>query len=133
MNIKNSSLYVSGLLDMASFNLGPSYTQAFCMDLNNYIESFAKMYNVSSNLIQLQKINCDLSKFFGDILCLDEKAVKTLVYWITTECGNCLRIHSSNNNELINSLCGKTFYFLEDIYFIEFEKETVCLMIGNNE
>ena len=130
---KDDSLYISGLMDMASFNLGPSYTQAFCMDLNNYIESFSKMYNISSSLIQLEKVNCDLSNFFGDVLNLDEKATKNLVYWISNECGNCVRIYTSNNKQLIDSLCGKTFYFLEEVYFIEFEKEAMCLMIGNNE
>ena len=137
MSRKEDTQYVSGLIRMASYNLGPSYMDTVCMDVDNYINEFAKDYEISSEKIQLEEMNTTLEELFSSVLNIDEKAVKNLVYWITKKCGSCKKIYTSENEELFNSLDGEKglspFFFLEEIYFAEFEDTVICFMIGNNE
>ena len=45
------------------------------------------------------------------------------------------RILSVDNRKLLDALSEGygPFYYVEDIYFIEFEKMVICFMIGNDE
>lgn len=130
----NDSLYISGLVNMASFNMGPSYVDSACMDLDDYVASFSNEYNINSKLIELEEVNITLDKLIKDIMFLDRKAVDTLVHWLSMLCGKCTKIYTANNSELFDKLSKNgPFFFLEDLYFIEFEKMAVCFLIGNDE
>ena len=138
MYLKNESLYVSGLVNMASFNIGCSYMKADCYELNDYIDSFSKDYKVSKTIIKLKEENINIDNFFKEVLNLDKKQTETLTYWLQNKTGKCNKIYTTENNKLHDKLSGYSkgisgFYFVEDVYFIEFEKMAVVFIIGNNE
>ena len=138
MYLKNESIYISGLVNMASFNTGPSYVDAICMTKDNYKEVFSKIYRIKKETITLEKTNQSLESLLKVLFNLEKKPLDTLIHWMTRECGKCIDIYTSENKELLSSLSGASkgigpFFFLEEIYFIEFEKMIVCLMIGNDE
>ena len=135
MYLKSESLYVSGLVHMASFHMGPSYMEADCMSKGNYIDTFSKRYKVKKENIVLDKVEITIEKLFEEIFQIEKRALDNFIYWLEKECGRCIQIYISNNEELISSLSKGygPFFFLESIYFIEFEKMVVCFMIGNDE
>ena len=138
MYLKDESLYVSGLVNMASFNTGPSYVDAICMTKDNYKDAFSKFYKIKKETILLEKSFQSLESLLKVLFNLEKKPIDTLMHWLTRECGECINIYTSENEELLLSLSGESkglgpFFFLEEIYFIEFEKMIVCFMIGNDE
>ena len=138
MSIKNDSIYISGLVNMASYNLSPSYMETDCMELKNYIETFARYYEIPPELIKLKKINIEIDKFFENLLKIDKKSTDNLIYWITKTAGDCHKIYRVENKEFFDYLSDNNknltpFFFLEEIYFIEFENMAICFMIGNDE
>lgn len=138
MYINNASLYVEGLVNMASFNIGCSFMKADCYKLDNYIDAFSKDYRISKDIIILKEEKDDIDNFFKEVLNLDKKQTETLTYWLQREAGICNKIYIADNNELYDKLSGYNkgisgFYFVEDVYFIEFENMAVVFIIGNNE
>lgn len=138
MYINNASLYVEGLANMASFNIGCSFMKADCYELNNYIEAFSKDYKISKDIIKLNEEKTKIEDFFKEVLNLDKKQTETFTYWLQKEAGPCKKIFIAENNKLYDKLSGYNkgisgFYFVEDVYFIEFEKMVIVFIIGNNE
>lgn len=130
----NDSLYISGLVNMASFNLGPSYVHAECFDLKDSVSEFAKFFKVPSKMVEFEEIDSSLSDFLIDLFSIDSKALDSLVHWLTFSCGDCTKIYTSKDNKLFDKLSESCpFFFLEDLFFIEFEKMAVCFLIGNDE
>ena len=138
MYLKNESLYVSGLVNMASFNIGASYMQADCFKLNNYLDAFSKKYKISKDIINLKEEKISIEELFKEILNLDKNQTNNFIYWLETETGKCNKIYTIENSEFYDKLSGEYngisgFYFVEEAYFIEFDKMFICFMIGNNE
>ncbi len=138
MYLKDDSLYVSGLINMAGFNILPSFADAFCVSRDNFVESCTSVYGFSAQNVELVDVNVQLEELFREIFNLDKKASETLVYWMTKTTGKHIKTYTSESESLYNGLSGDAggcsgFFFLENIYFIEFEKMVACVMIGNNE
>lgn len=138
MYLKDKSVYMSGLTKMASFNMGPSYIDADCMEINNFKEAFAEMYEFPANWIEIKEEKRTLNELFTDLLQADKKVVDTLLHWIYMEAGRCIQVYKADNKELFEALSREQgglgpFYFLEEIYFVQFERMVICFMVGNDE
>lgn len=138
MYLKDNSIYISGICKMASFNIGPSYMDAYCFNKKDYMKELSKMFNFSEEKVELKEVNIKFYDLMKELLFLPEKALDTFVYLIEKEVGNSLKIYTSESPELHKALSSEdgnigVFYFLEDVYFVEFEKEVICFMIGNFE
>ena len=138
MYLKSASSYVSGLTKMASYNMIPSYMDADCMELDNYLESFAKVYKIPIESIKLEEIDANFEELFTELFNADKKALDSFFHWIRMEAGNCKKIYTAENEEFFKGMSGEyggngPFFFLETVYFIEFDKMAICFMIGNDE
>lgn len=133
MNNKEISIYIRGLVNISSYNLGYSYMESYCM---KDLKDISKYFNISSKDIKLNKINKNIEPFFKEILNVDNKMIDTFTYLLQKKLGNYKNIYEPDDKtfKLIDSNNNTyPFYILDGIYFIEFEKMTVCFMIGNNE
>ncbi len=68
----------------------------------------------------------------------DETNIKdSLLYWIEFDSGKAIKVYEYTNNldELLSRSEGgvSNFYFVEDIYFIEFDNVIMSFILGNNE
>ena len=129
--LKEDNLYISGIVNMASYNLNPSYMDVDCLiDL----DSALKKYNIKNENIIINRI--DINSLFKDIFNIEEKAINNLIYLITKEAGNINCIYELNEEEfkkISNDNSKYKFFFLENFYIIEFDKMTICFMVGNDE
>ena len=123
--------YIIGLFDMISYNLQTSY-----IDINfiKKYDDIYKEYNISKDK---QFIKRDNNKdFFKNLFCVNDKELDHFKYLITKELGEVKNIYEPSN-EILDFLSNDNskykFFFLEDMYVIEFEKIFVCLLIGNDE
>ena len=61
----------------------------------------------------------------------------SLLYWIEFDSGKAIKVYEYTNNldELLSRSEGgvSNFYFVEDIYFIEFDTVIMSFILGNNE
>ena len=141
--IRYSSNYVAGLTRMASSCsriMGPSYVDAGCYELGDYKKEFANSYKIKEEDINLIEVNKSFRQFLEDIFGNDVPGlVDGLEHWIHMEAGDSVKIwNTADDSELEEKLGGESggrssFYFVEDIFFIEFEKMVICFMIGNDE
>ena len=123
--------YIIGLFDMISYNLQPSY-----IDINfiKKYDDIYKEYNISKDK---QFIKRDNNKdFFKNLFCVNDKELDHFKYLITKELGEVKNIYEPSN-EILDFLSNDNskykFFFLEDMYVIEYKKIFVCLLIGNDE
>jgi hypothetical protein len=139
MLLNEESLYISGLTNMASSvskRMGPSYVQADCFDDKNYIKDFCECYEVDESNVELVQQNTSFEDLMTDLFGDDvDKLIEGLTHWIHMRAGEPRRILSVENRKLLDVLSEGygPFYYVEDIYFIEFEKMVICFMIGNDE
>lgn len=133
MYLKEKSNYIKGLVNMASHNMGPSYMTATCYD--NFT-SFQKDYKIPSSISELEEIKKTPSEFFQEILKIEGRELDTLLHWFRMRCGDILKISTSKNEKLLDHIMKKKyspFFFLEEMYFLDFKDITIILMIGNDE
>ena len=131
--MKNLNIYLSGVINMASYNLNPSYMDVNCIKT---IEEFSKLYDIPEEKIILKKIDTSLKELFKRVLKIEDKAIDNLLYLIEKEVGIVKNKYVLSNEtfELISSDNSKyPFFFLEDMYVIEFENMSLVFMIGNDE
>ena len=133
--------YVTGVLNMASSSskkLDKSYIDATVMGKKNYHKSFTEFYEIPNAILNLKEID----KTFEDILIewLDnKKLVKDAKNWVEYSIGASSKVYAVENEEkLIKELERSNggiseFEYIEKIYFIEFKRTMVCLMLGHNE
>ena len=136
------SSYLTGLTNMASSmskNIGPSFIEVDCMNKKSFKEEFAKYYEISLDLVDLEEDNKSLEQVFGIWLGRNDKnLVDSLLYWIRLELGKDVKVYKIKNDKLLDALsrCSggiSMFYNVEDIYFVSFDKYMVCFSMGNNE
>lgn len=138
---KDESLYVSGLVKMASTgskNLGLSYVDAYCFDKKDYLKEFSSFFEIEE--IELEKSNLTDKELFNNLFD-DNKKTDSLVHWLNILDGNCNEIKilkeeyfSKAIESLSNYSGGLTmFYNVEDVYFLEYKSLTIVLIIGNDE
>ena len=140
MSLKDSSLYLTGLAHMASSyskTMGPSYMEIGCYQTKNFKEEFSKDYSIPQNQIKIKETTESVETIIEAIL--GKELVEGFLYWLQMEAGEAKRVFIPEDDSSITSLLcwsegGKTsFYFVEDVFFIECEKMTICMIIGNNE
>ena len=137
------SNYVAGLVNMASScskTMGPSYVDADCFSRENFEDEFANLYNVNKDEIKLTEINKSFRDVLSDLFGTDTYGlIDGLEHWIHMKAGDSIKLYRISEDcrlsELLsgdNGGCG-AFFFMEDIFFFEFEKMVICFMIGNDE
>lgn len=139
MYIRDESLYVSGLLNMASSvseTIGFSYVEADCFDDKNYIKDFSENYEIPEEYVELINFGGSfqdlLIALFGD----EENIIEGLQHWISLRAGAPRRVFTvKEDNKLLEELSEGLgpFYYMENLFFVEFEKMVICFMIGNDE
>ncbi len=137
------SSYIAGLTHMASScskTIGPSYVDADCFSVGNYKEEFAKAYNISISEIKLVELKESFREVLIELFGNDTyRLIDGLEHWIHMKAGEPVKLYRIDNEcklpELLSGYNGGNgaFFFMEDIYFFEFEKMTICFMIGNDE
>lgn len=142
MYLKESSMYISGLVNMASScskKIGLSYMDAECYDVNKFKETFADIYKIDVNNFKLHIIDNSLEQLFISIFGEDDKLISGLLHWINFYVGSYKNIYTVDEGCNVFDLlsCSEggigPFYFLEDLFFVEFEKVVICFMVGNDE
>ena len=137
----NKSLYITGLTHMASSlskNIGPSIVEVDCFDKNNFDEEFAKSYNIKKEDVKLKESKYTMKDILLSWFGKDETNITdSLLYWIEFDSGKAIKVYEYTNNldELLSRSEGgvSNFYFVEDIYFIEFDTVIMSFILGNNE
>lgn len=131
--LNNDSIYMDGLIKMASYKMAPSYSKTICFNKKDYIQAFKKTYKLQEKMV-LEEIKEPLQEFFEKLMNIDKKASDALVHWITIDYGKINKIYTLKNDNAFNTVTRfSPFYFLENIYFLEFDKIVICIMIGNDE
>jgi len=142
MYLKNESIYLEGLVNMASScskRIGLSYMDAMCFPKNNYISSFSKYYDVPLEEVSFHQSNISFKKKLISILGDDKKLIDGLIFWIEKEAGECKHIYELDDNSKLRILLSRSdggcgaFYFLEDVFMVEFDKMIIYFMYGNDE
>ena len=138
---KELSSYISGLMNMASSlstYIGPSWIDASCFEKKNSFEEFKKYYKLDID-ISINKTNRDFDIALKAWLGEDKKLIESLEYWINLELGEVVEIYEVTNYKEVCSMLSwseggvSPFYFVEDLYFIEFRDYMICFIMGNNE
>jgi hypothetical protein len=137
----NKSLYITGLTHMASSlskNIGPSFVEVDCFDKNNFDEEFAKSYDIKKEDVKLRESKYTMKDILLSWFGKDETNITdSLLYWIEFDSGKAIKVYEYTNNldELLSRSEGgvSNFYFVEDIYFIEFDNVIMSFILGNNE
>ena len=137
----NKSLYITGLTHMASSlskNIGPSFVEVDCFDKNNFDEEFAKSYDIKKEDVKLRESKYTMKDILLSWFGKDETNITdSLLYWIEFDSGKAIKVYEYTNNldELLSRSEGgvSNFYFVEDIYFIEFDTVIMSFILGNNE
>ncbi len=134
MYLKEDSLYLNGIFDMVSHNMSVSYTDVLCFTKDNFLNTFLDLYKIKDKKIELVEENNNLKELLTSLFEIKDKELNRILYLLEKECGKYNKTYSFKDKKIYDYLDRKTmFYFLEDIYFIEFDKKVICLMIGNNE
>lgn len=142
MYLEGFSSYVDGLVNMASScseYMMPSYMRAICFKKKNYKKAFCNFYKIPEKELEIIETSLTLKDFiiqsFGNI----KEITEGLTHWLHIEVGDSKKILTvPDSSKVLNLLSGSDggisgFYFVEDIYFIEFDKMIVCFIIGNDE
>ncbi len=133
--MRNVDSYISGIVGMLSCNTAPSYIYAHSLGKKDYIDEFCKLYTLDIKETKLELVNKSDEVFFGEIFNLDKKNLDTFLYLINGIAGKSIRKYNFFSKKFEDKIYKKytPFYFLENVYIIEFEKMAICFMIGNNE
>ena len=144
MVLEKDSCYISGLTHMASscsHGIGPSYVDATCFKRKGYLSSFADYYHVSIQENDLEEVSYSFEEFLKALFADDDRhLIDGLSHWIGMEVGQLKKVFTikEESSSLLTSLGGEEkgyapFYFVEDLFFVEFEKMVICFLIGNDE
>lgn len=131
--MKNKNIYLSGVINMASYNLNPSYMEVDCI---KSIDDFSKEYNIPKEKTILNKLNINIREIFKNLLKIEDNSIDNLLYLLEKESGKIKNIYELSHETfklLSNDNSKYPFFFLEDMHLIEFEDITLVLMIGNYE
>lgn len=142
MNINELECYLNGLLDTASsvsVQMGRSYVRALVFDNAGFEEEFRKTVKLELNgavdhaCASFADFICE---WFGNENGMDKKISSSLIYHIEGVLGQPEKLL------LLNEKCFSAFEkrnspvpftFVENAAAVEFEKYTVCFVMGNNE
>ena len=137
MNTLELSNYLTGIMQMASSlsnNIGPSYINVECYEKEKFAEEFCREYKITDQDLDIEIANRNLItalfSWFGN----EKQIVDSIVYWFNLKCKEKKTIYLPSE-KLMNKISKKEnfFYYLEDVLFIESEKNYIVLYLGNNE
>ena len=132
--------YIDGLFNLASSvskNIGPSFIRASLYDKDKFYKEFKKNYRLKDNVMNIVETKRSFKQVLHEWLD-DEHLEESILYWINLKFGKNIKVLASDNDQIIDQLSGYAggvsgFYFVEDIYFIEYDKYMLVLIMGNNE
>ena len=136
--MKSIESYITGLLDMASSTsdvIGRSYVQARVFDKKKYIKEFCD--SIKFKNIEVEKSKSSLIEIFEDWFGEEHLLATNLNYYITSRVSDVVNIYKlKNSSKVLDELSCRKYgyvYDYEDLYFVEFEKDVICFILGNNE
>ncbi len=131
------SSYLEGMMNLASSlsdAIGPSYIKVECYEKDKFREEFCKDYEISPTTLNLidtpNSLQTTLLDWFGN----NNKIVESISYWFDLYYKGLKKIYLAEE-KLISILNNKKqdFYFLEDMFFIEYNDYMIIFLLGNNE
>ena len=120
-------------------NMGPSYMNSVCFDVDNYRNEFSKHYKVKDEDIKIHKYEGTFSELFKNLYLDEDNIINGLKYWLEMELDEIKNIYIEDEDSKLDSLLSGSeggvsgFYSVEEVIFIEFEKTMLVIIIGNNE
>ncbi len=133
--------YLKGLIDIVQFQskkLSYSYIKPLCFKKNSFEKEFSKLYKIPKDKIKLKQRKTSLNRILNNWLGKN-KNTNTLVKIIKKKLGDEINIYIPIKESNLGYLLageGKGYsgmFFIEDLYFIEYNKYIICLLLGNNE
>lgn len=135
--------YLNGVCRMASACsewIGCSEISADCYEASRFAAAFAEDYGLAPEKVRLtpvpETLRQSLVQWLGG---KQPKLTDSLCWLINTRLGDPRQVYRlENEGEIVASLGwgedGKgPYYFMDDLFFVEFEEATVCFFLGNNE
>ena len=128
--LREDTIYLNDVfkkLTEESTIIGPSYIDIVCFKKDNFNKYFSKFYKIKEEQIKKKK----LKESINDILqySYNKETIDYINNIFNDKFGKIYNIYSEEYIELSNT----PFYFIEDVYLIEFDKVIISLIIGNNE
>ena len=136
-----TTCYLSGLIDLTtslSKKINPSFINVTCFKKNKFKENFSKYYKIPINKIKLNKSNKNIDKLLKSWLG-NNKVVTNLIDIINKELDIPINTYIPTKDSKLDSLLSgynrglSGMYFVEEIYFIEYNNYMICYILGNNE
>lgn len=110
----------------------PSYFIIEVFSINNYFEEFEKYYLLSKNF-KREKLDVSFNDYLKYYLL--EEDISNILENIYNVFGDIKGVYTVSRKALdrLENNNVTTFYYIEDVIFVEFLNYCLCLMIGNNE
>ena len=132
--------YLKGIMNIASSiskNIGLSYIDVEVYNKERFKEEFCEYHRINIKELELNQRQNELKEALKEWFLDDKKIIESIIYWINNKLGKEKQIYKTTN-KIIDLLCsnnkGNTiFYTVEDVMFIEYEKEIIVFILGNNE
>lgn len=135
--------YLNGLLHMASCCsdwIGRSEITAECFSVDSFYSDFSSEYGINKDELNLIKepitFRQELARWIGG----KASELNDSVYWLFHhKLGDAFQVYRlKDEDDLISGFGwgegGKgPYYFVEDLFFVQFKDVFVCLFLGNNE
>ena len=139
MYLKNETIYLTGLFDLAasiSKNIGPSAFDVICFPKNTYQKELLKMFKIKKDLDFIDSnlsFNDLLKALFGE----EQELIKGMDYHLVKEIGIPKKILTIDHKylELFESSTRGfgAFYIVEDLYVLETDNKDLVIILGNYE
>lgn len=136
MSFNYAEAYLSGVVNMASFNMEPSHMEVICTEKENMIEKLVRDYKVPRDKIELTEVELRFEEYMRELLRIDDKALREITYLITKTAGKPLRMYELTERShtfITDHHTLLPFFFVEYMFFVEFEKMMICFITGNFE
>ena len=140
MILLEKSGYATGILNMASSSskkLKKSYIDATVLGKKNFLDSFTNFYEIPNAIINLEESTMTLESILTEWLD-SKKLVKDSIKWLEYSLGNSSKVYEVKNEKIVfpELECRhggiSEFDVIEKMYFVEFKRTVVCLMLGHN-
>ncbi len=125
MKLQKQDSYVLGITRMISWRLMPSFMESLCFPKEGYLGSFQNFYK---RKVKLTEENISFEELMKEIIPAEKRELETFFYLLYQVSGKPEKVYSGEMKGTIGP-----FFFLDNLYFVEFEKMTICFAIGNNE
>ena len=112
MYLKNSSYYISGLVNMASScskKISHSYLQADCYEKKDYVKSFLSMYEIPEDIFHLIEYKHDLEHLLKDLLGTNKDLIEGLLHWLHMEIGDVVKIYTVPEDNKVTEYIGAEY------------------------